>query len=64
MQEHEMDYEGSMEFFQNQLAAKGITKEMLNMDNFAGLTARELQNIVNSARLKKKSATAGEPASA
>lgn len=53
-----------MKFFQDQLAAKGITKEMLDMDNFAGLTARELQNIVNSARLIKKGATAGEPASA
>lgn len=53
-----------MKFFQDQLAEKGITKEMLNMDNFAGLTARELQNIVDSARLKKKSATAGVPASA
>ncbi len=50
--------------FQDQLAVKGITKEMLDMDNFAGLTARELQNIVNSARLIKKGATAGEPASA
>ena len=53
-----------MKFFQDQLAEKGITKEMLNMDNFAGLTARELQNIVDSARLKKKSATSGVPASA
>lgn len=61
---YEMDYEGSMEYFQSQLAAKGITKEMLNMDNFAGLTTRELQNIVDNTRLKKKGATAGEPASA
>ena len=53
-----------MEFYQKQLAAKGITKEMLNMDNYAGLTARELQGIVDSVRLKKKAATAGEPASA
>lgn len=61
---YERDYEGNMDFFQDQLAAKGITKEMLNMDNYAGLTARELQSIVNSARLIKKSETAGEPASA
>ena len=61
---YERDYEGNMDFFQDQLAAKGITKEMLNMDNFAGLTARELQGIVDSVRLKKKAATAGEPASA
>ena len=61
---YEYDYSGDMEFYQKQLAAKGITKEMLDMDNFAGLTARELQNIVDSARLIKKSETAGEPASA
>ena len=61
---YEYDYYGDMKFFQDQLAAKGITKEMLDMDNFAGLTARELQNIVDSARLIKKSETAGEPASA
>lgn len=61
---YEYDYSGDMKFFQDQLAVKGITKEMLNMDNFAGLTARELQNIVDSARLKKKGATAREPASA
>lgn len=61
---YERDYEGNMDFFQDQLAAKGITKEMLDMDNFAGLTARELQNIVDSARLKKKGATVGVPASA
>ncbi|MEZ3503848.1 hypothetical protein [Acetatifactor aquisgranensis] len=61
---YEYDYSGDMEFYQKQLAAKGITKEMLNMDNYAGLTARELQGIVDSVRLKKKAATAGEPASA
>ena len=61
---YEYDYSGDMKFVQDPLAEKGITKEMLNMDNFAGLTARELQNIVDSARLKKKSATAGVPASA
>ncbi len=61
---YEYDYSGDMAFYQSQLAAKGITKEMLNMDNYAGLTARELQGIVDSVRLKKKAATAGEPASA
>ena len=61
---YEYDYSGDMEFYQKQLAAKGITKEMLNMDNYAGLSARELQGIVDSVRLKKKAATAGEPASA
>lgn len=48
------DYEGNMKFYQDQLAKKGITKEMLNMDRFVGLTARELQGIVDSAKLIKK----------
>lgn len=48
----EYDYEGDMRYYQNQLSAKGITKEMLNMDNFAGLTPKELQNIVDSVQLK------------
>lgn len=51
---YEPDYEGDMSFYQEQLARKGISKEMLDMDNFAGLTARELQSIVDSARLVKK----------
>lgn len=51
---YELDYQGDMKFYQDQLAKKGITKEMLNMDNYAGLTARELQGIVDSAQLKKK----------
>lgn len=50
----EYDYDGDMSYFQNQLAAKGITKEMLDMDNFSGLTATELQSIVDSARIVKK----------
>lgn len=48
------DYTGDMEYYQRQLAAKGITKEMLDMDNYAGLTARELQGIVDSVQLKSK----------
>lgn len=51
---YEYDYSGDMNFFQDQLAAKGITKDMLNMDNYAGLTARELQSIVDSVQLVKK----------
>ena len=51
---HELDYDGDMKYYQDQLAKKGITKEMLNMDNYVGLTARELQSIVDSAYLKKK----------
>lgn len=50
----EYDYEGDMSYYQKQLARKGITKEMFNMDNYAGLTAMELQSIVDSVRLVKK----------
>lgn len=49
-----MDYTGDMAYFQNQLLEKGITKEMLDMDNYAGLTHRELQSIVNSVQLKEE----------
>ena len=48
------DYDGDMKFYQDQLSKKGITKEMLDMDNYAGLTARQLQSIVDSARIVKK----------
>lgn len=48
------DYDGDMSFYQDQLAQKGITKDMLDMDNYVGLTARELQSIVDSARVKEK----------
>ena len=51
---YERDYDGDMSFFQKQLEEKGITKEMLDMDNYAGLTFRELQSIVDNARLIKK----------
>ncbi len=44
----EYDYNGDMSYYQNQLARKGITKEMLDMDNYAGLTTSELQGIVDS----------------
>lgn len=51
---YEPDYDGDMKYYQDQLAKKGITKDMLNMDNYAGLTARELQSIVDSVQLVKK----------
>lgn len=51
---YEPDYEEDMKYYQDQLAVKGITKEMLNMDNYVGLTARELQGIVDSVQLVKK----------
>lgn len=50
------DFDGDMSYYQEQLAEKGITKEMLDMDNFVGLTARELQNIVDNISIKGKTA--------
>ncbi len=50
----ELDYNGDMSYYQNQLAKKGITKEMFDMDNYVGLTARELQQLVDSLQLVKK----------
>ena len=50
---NERDYEGDMSYYQNQLAKKGITKEMLDMDNYVGLTASELQGIVDRVYIKK-----------
>lgn len=41
------DYQGDMRYFQDQLAHAGITKDMVDMDNFTGLTYRELQSIVD-----------------
>lgn len=48
------DFDGDMEFYQKQLARKGITKEMFDMEQFIGLSARELQNIVDGVSLVKK----------
>lgn len=50
------DYDGDMSYYQEQLAKKGITKDMFDMDNYAGLTAGELQNIVDNINLKEKTA--------
>lgn len=46
------DYDGDMDYFQRQVAAKGYTKEEVDMDNYRGFTAIELQAIVNSLRKK------------
>ena len=51
---YEPDYDGDMSFYQDQLEKKGITKEMLDMDRFVGLTHRELQGIVNNARIVRR----------
>ena len=32
------DYEGDMSYYQKQLEEKGITKDMLNMDMYVGVT--------------------------
>lgn len=42
------DYDGDMNYFQDQLSAEGITKEQFDMCRYAGLTRSELQGIVNS----------------
>ncbi|MEZ3492875.1 MAG: hypothetical protein K1W38_11385 [Lachnospiraceae bacterium] len=54
---YEPDYQDNMMFYQDQLAKKGITKEMFDMDSFVGLTAMELQNIVDNVQLKKSHTT-------
>ena len=40
------DYDGDMGYFQRQLEKAGISQEEVDMNNYAGLTARELQSIV------------------
>ena len=54
---YEPEYQDNMMFYQDQLAKKGITKEMFDMDSFVGLTAMELQNIVDNVQLKKSHTT-------
>ena len=54
---YEPDYQDNMMFYQDQLAKKGITKELFDMDSFVGLTAMELQNIVDNVQLKKSHTT-------
>lgn len=43
------DYDGDMGYFQRQLEKAGISQEKVDMNNYAGLTARELQSIVDGA---------------
>ena len=47
------DYQGDMEYFQRQLTRAGISKEMFDMDNYVGCTARELQGVVDSVIAQK-----------
>lgn len=46
------DYDGDMDFYQKQLEKKGITKDMFDISSFRGLSAGELQNLVDSVRLR------------
>lgn len=41
------DYGGDMKYFQDQLERAGISKEMMDMNKFVGLTRSELQSIVD-----------------
>lgn len=41
---------------QAELSSEGITKEELNLDDYAGLTYRELKGIVQTAVARKKKA--------
>lgn len=49
------DYSGDMSYFQNQLLDVGITKDVLDMDEFAGSIQEELQLIVDYAIKVQKS---------
>lgn len=48
------DYDGDMSYYQRQVARKGYTVKEIDMTNYCGLTAIELQGIVNSLPDKKK----------
>ncbi|MBT9789736.1 hypothetical protein GPK90_10400 [Clostridium sp. MCC344] len=41
------DYDSDMGYFQRQLERAGIGQEEVDMNNYAGLTARELQSVVD-----------------
>ena len=46
------DYE--IDMLQNELAKNGISREQLDLCNYAGLTYRQLRGIVNTAIANKK----------
>lgn len=48
------DYDGDMGYFQRQLEKAWISQEEVDMNNYAGLTARELQSIVDGAIKAKR----------
>lgn len=41
------DYDSDMGYFQRQLERAGFGQEEVDMNNYAGLTARELQSVVD-----------------
>ena len=43
------DFNDNMQYFQDQITARGISIEELNMNDYAGLTKNELQYIVDHA---------------
>lgn len=47
------DFDGDMDYYQEQVEEKGYTKAEIDMTNYSGLTARELQGIVDSLPRKK-----------
>lgn len=49
------DYSGDMSYFQNQLSDAGITKDILDLDEFVESTQEELQSIVDYAIKVQKS---------
>ena len=48
------DYNGDMRYFQAQVAAKGIPVKELDMNDYAGLTKEELQQIVDNVNLFRR----------
>lgn len=44
---NDYDFEGDFEVFKRRLRAAGIDDEAHNIENYAGLTYRELNGIVN-----------------
>lgn len=54
MESNNYDYTGDMNYYQDQLLEKGITKEMFDISMYEGLTAEELQELVDSAYIIKR----------
>lgn len=48
------DYDGPMEFFENQLTRAGVTKDEFDISNWVGCTKVELQALVDNAIYEHK----------